>query len=147
MGILPFIFIFAFQSFSTSSYFSLYHGDFTARFIYRYKFLFLMKEPEKPSFKEFYEFFMINPRGNAEKTYREVCFHIAGYVTLKGENVTWNLLKEKYRQYLSMCKSESTNERYIKTLYSFIKERDYCNIFEVRSQLGFLDKLYKEQAD
>lgn len=81
-----------------------------------------MKIPNK---KQFLEVFDLFPKGNPEKTYLEIKYAIATKKTFRDEPLTWELIAQKYKEYIEKRKKENTQEAYIKSLINFVEHGDY----------------------
>jgi len=78
-----------------------------------------------PSKKEFLKLFDLFPKGNPEKTYTEIKYSIATRKTFREEPLTWEMIVEKYTEYIKKRKKENTQEVYIKSLMNFVEQGDY----------------------
>ena len=83
------------------------------------------------SVEEFYErLWKMNPIGNPENTYIEVLDHVTHQKTFTGEPVTLDLIIGKYKEYLEMAHLEQREQRMIKRILGFVRDRMYNNTYE-----------------
>lgn len=65
-------------------------------------------------------------KGDPEKAYNEMVYAIVvTKVTFKNEPITVEMLTEQWAKYLQKCKDDTREERYIKSLESWLKAKDY----------------------
>jgi len=81
-----------------------------------------MKFPTK---QEFLDVFNLFPKGNPETVYTEVKYTIMSRKTFAGDPVTWDLIKDRFTQYITKRKKEEVQDKFIKSLDSFLKAGDY----------------------
>lgn len=65
-------------------------------------------------------------KGDPEKAYNEMVYAIVSTKkTFTGEEITADFIKTKWEQYLAKCKKDVREDRYIKSLESWLKAKDY----------------------
>lgn len=85
----------------------------------------MAEEKYIPTKEEFINEFNRFNKGNPNETYSLIRFSIMSYKTFMGDPVTWDLIKIKWNQYLQKCKEEETNVKYVKSMSSFLKSKDW----------------------
>ena len=50
-----------------------------------------------------------------------------------GDNVTDDIIIERWKQYIAQCISKNTEDKYIKTLESWLKAEDFNNTYKKTS--------------
>lgn len=78
-----------------------------------------------PTREEFIELFNLFPRGNPESVFREVKYTIMSAKTFDNNPVTWKLIHDSYSAYIQKRKDDEAQEKFIKSLESFLKSKDY----------------------
>lgn len=91
---------------------------------------------------KFNKLFQIYPKGNPENAWVLMRFHVASEKTWDEHPVTFALIEKKWEEYIKKCFTDGTAEKYIKSLESFIKNKDYNVNFSPSANKGssFLDK-------
>jgi hypothetical protein len=84
----------------------------------------------KPSKEEFITEFIKFNKGNPDKTFFLIKFQIDTEYTFFDEKVTWELMKSKWNSYLNSCKEEEKNPKYIKSMYSFMNDKEWNTDFK-----------------
>jgi len=85
--------------------------------------------PYIPSQQEFLGEFNKFPRGEPSVSYEMVRYAILSYKTFSGDPVSWQLIKDKWNEYLNVCKAEKTPERFMVGMKSFIEKRKFNENF------------------
>lgn len=95
---------------------------------------------KKDDFKKYWNIF---PKGNPERAYFEAIYHTKTQHTFFGDKVTWYLIMTKWEQYIKKCREDDVEEKYIKTMESFIKSKDYQNEYDLspKKKMDFIDRL------
>ena len=96
-----------------------------------------------PTKEEFLRVFNLFPKGNPETIYREVKYAIMTYKTFTDQPVTWELISKSYTSYVEKRRSDEVEDKYIKTLDSFLKAKDYNIDFKNEPSMkkkNFMDK-------
>lgn len=79
----------------------------------------------------------LNPRGNPEEAYIEVCRKVSFERTFMGNPVTLDLIVEKYSAYLAMKEAEHSEQRYIKGIAKFTSDHGFNMDFGERKNSRF----------
>jgi len=102
---------------------------------------------ESVTSKEFKKVFKNFPKGNPASTFSALRYAVAFEMTFFGEHVTKDMIYESWDKYLKTCIAEERENRYIKSLESFIKAKDYQNEEPEEKKESWLDKLKKGNQD
>ena len=95
--------------------------------------------PTKQAFLDFFNDTFA--KGNPKSTYTTIEFYVRSKMTFADTPVTWELLKQKYAEYIRECVDDKKEERYIKSFENFIKDEDYnSNYGKKLKGSSFLDK-------
>ena len=87
-------------------------------------------EPKKDSnYQKFIDAFQLFPKGNPHAAYIVFKYHVDNEKCFDGSKVTADLITQKWSEYLESCASEKKSSKYIKSMESFIKSKDYSNNF------------------
>jgi hypothetical protein len=84
-----------------------------------------MSEMKFPDKQEFIDVFNLFPKGNPEQIYLEVKYSIMSRKTFSGDPLTWDLIKESYTKYIEKRRKEQVQDKFIKSLDSFLKNGDF----------------------
>jgi hypothetical protein len=96
------------------------------------------QEPEKDRFLELFNLF---PKGNPESAFVVYKYAISSYKTFDGNDVTHEIIKQKWIEYINFCQMESRNSKYIKSFEKFITDKDFNTNFSPKiGGKSFLDK-------
>ena len=98
-------------------------------------------------YKEWKEIFKQFPKGNPSSTITALRFSVAYEVTFWGDPITYKMIMDGWKQYLIKCKNEDRETKYIKTMESFIKAKDFQNEEPEEIKESWLDKLKKGNQD
>lgn len=102
---------------------------------------------DEVDYEEFKKIFKEFPKGNPANTFNELRYHVAYVITFFGDPVTKDMIYKAWRGYLSQCLEEERENRYIKSMESFIKAKDYQNEQPEDLKESWLDKLKKGNTD
>ena len=105
------------------------------------------KRLEEIKFDEFTEEFNKFPKGNPQRTFNALRFAVAFDVTFFGNPVTKDEIYKGWTLYLATCEVEERENRFKKSMESFIKSKDYQNVEPEESKETWLDKLKKGNQD
>lgn len=93
-----------------------------------------------PTREEFIALFNLFPKGNPESVFREVKYTITTAKAFDGTPVTWQLIEKSYSAYIKKRKDDETQEKFIKSLESFLKSKDYNIDFEKEPSMKQKDR-------
>jgi len=103
-----------------------------------------MKRMNSSTLEEFILFFNLHPKGNPEKTWAKVKYHVAAERNFFGQIVTYEMIYNKWQEYLNQCHVEKRDIKYIKSFEKFIDDKDYNCQFNIKQKGGnWLDNLTK----
>ncbi len=88
--------------------------------------------------EEFKPYFDLFPKGNYDRAWIAVSYANAA------NNVSFELIISKWKEYLESCTASKTDEKYIIGLEKFMDKKEYQSNFKVTLQLGFLNKYKKK---
>ena len=92
----------------------------------------------------FRKMFDLYPKGNPESAFQMLKYHVIKELTFNKNNVTIDLIASKWKEYLKKCSDEETDDKYVKSLESFIKSKDYNINFNPKLGQSFIDKYRPE---
>lgn len=75
--------------------------------------------------------FNLFPKGNPTNAFNEFHYAVAIRKTFSGESISSEFLTEKWSQYIKSCNDKNTDEKYIKSLESWLKAEDYNTVYRV----------------
>lgn len=93
-----------------------------------------------PTKEEFMSVFNLFPKGNPESIFTEVKYTITSHKTFDGNNVTWSLIEKSYSSYIRKRQNDEVQEKYIKSLDSFLKSKDYNIDFDKEPSMKQKDR-------
>lgn len=93
-----------------------------------------------PTKEEFIALFNLFPKGNPESVLREVKYTIMSAKTFDGNPVTWELINQSYSSYIKKRRDDESQDKFIKSLESFLKSKDYNIDFEKEPSMKQKDR-------
>ena len=82
--------------------------------------------------KEFMKYFNLFPKGNSSKTFMEMRYHVAYLPNEEDKPLEAQYIYEQWESYLTECSDENRENKFIKSMLSWIKAKDYNNKYNIQ---------------
>lgn len=94
-----------------------------------------------PERQRFLDNFNLFPKGNPETTFTVLNYAVNTFKLFDGTPVTADHIYQKWKEYIDKCQTDARDQKYIKSMESFITSRDFnINFSPSFEGKSFLDK-------
>ena len=101
-------------------------------------------EKQCPTYEEFVEFYNYFPHGNPKDGWHACCYAIKHRTLPSGGDITFDLIKDKWRTYFTTSREAGQKLQYVKKINKFIDDEDYLGQYQMPDNyISFLKELYQ----